>query len=246
MLRINSADRHSGTPESFTCSLRTPIQGRYELQAALIPHTAPPVSSVRNGSIVVNYSGENNDTTHTIAAGEYYDQASLLTALKAALDVSGYTHTLTVDSTTQRLTIKLVTTSNNVGSQIVYYSARDRPASTLSGVLGLHETVTLIGATGSGNSQTLAAPISLAYPLCYNIRVDGAFSAEDTEGRPATFMIPITANNFSVINHTNNQSFSQRVHFPKPTRSVRVELLDDRGLPITGASDYTIILRKIA
>ena len=113
-------------------------------------------------------------------------------------------------------------------------------------MLVLHESFELVGATGNGNSKTLAAPVSLANPLCYTIRVDGAFSAEDTKGRPATFMIPITANNFSVINHTNNQSFSQRVHFPKPTRSVRVELLDDRGLAISGASDYTIILRKVS
>ena len=92
MLRINSTDRHSGTSSNFTCSLRTPVQGNYELQAALIPHTAPPVSSARNGSLVVNYSG-GDDSTRTIAVGEYCDQASLLTALKTALDVSGYTHT---------------------------------------------------------------------------------------------------------------------------------------------------------
>ena len=133
-----------------------------------------------------------------------------------------------------------------MGSQIVYYSARDRPASTLSGVLGLHETVTLIGATGSGNSQTLAAPVSLAHPLAYTIRVEGANSAEDTKGRPATFIVPITSNNFSVIHYTINNSFSQRVHFPKHMRSVRCELLDDRGLPITGASDYTLVLRKVS
>ena len=75
MLRINSADRHSGTPSNFTCSLRTPVQGNYELQAALVPHTAPPVSSTRNGSIVIQYSvasGE-DDVTATIAVGGYYD-----------------------------------------------------------------------------------------------------------------------------------------------------------------------------
>jgi len=228
--------------------LRTPIQGIYELQAALIPHTAPPVSSVRNGSIVIQYdvgSGE-DDSTRTVALGEYYDQASLLVALKTAMDSSGYTHTLTIDPDTQRLTIKLVVSSNNVGTKIGYYCQSDRPSSTITGVLGLHESFELVGATGSGNSKTLAAPVSLAHPLCYTIRVDGATSAEDTKGRPTTFIIPITANNFSVINHTNKQSFSQRVHFPKYIRAINIELLDDKGLPITGASDYTLILRKIA
>jgi hypothetical protein len=206
------------------------------------------VSSIRNGSIVIQYdvgSGE-EDSTRTVALGEYYDQASLLTALKAAMDSSGYTHTLTIDPDTQRLTIKLVVSSNNVGTKIGYYCQSDRPPSTISGILGLHESFELVGATGSGNSQTLAGPVSLAHPLCYTIRVDGATSAEDTKGRPATFIIPITSNNFSVINHTNKQTFSQRVDFPKYVRSMHIELLDGRGLPITAASDYTIILRKIA
>ena len=248
MLRINSADRHTGTPESFTCSLRTPIQGRYELQAALIPHTAPPVSSLRNGGMVIQYevgSGE-SDTLQTVAVGEYYDQATLLAALKTAMDSSGYVHTLTIDQSTQRLTIKLVVSSNNVGTSIGYYCQRDRPFSTLSSVLGLHESFELVGATGNGNSKTLAAPVSLAHPLAYTIRVEGANSAEDTEGRPATFIVPINSNNFSVIHYTINNSFSQRVHFPKHMRSVRCELLDDRGLPITGASDYTLVLRKVS
>ena len=248
MLRINSTDRHSGTPSNFTCSLRTPVQGTYELQAALIPHTAPPVSSVRNGGIVIHYdvgSGE-SDTLQTIAAGEYYDQATLLTALKTAMDSSGYVHTLTIDQATQRLTIKLVVSSNNVGTRIGYYCQRDRSLSTLSSVLGLHESFELVGATGNGNSHTLAAPVSLATPLAYTIRVEGATSAEDTRGRPATFIVPITCNNFDVIHHTSNNSFSQRVHFPKHMRSVRCELLDDRGEHITGASDYSLVLRKVS
>ena len=179
----------------------------------------------------MNYSG-GDDSTRTVAVGDYYDQASLLTALKTALDTSGYTHTVTVDNTTQRLTIKLVTSSSHVGTRIIYYSAQDKPASTLSGVLGLHETVTLIGATGSGNSLTLKAPISLTYPLAYTIRVEGANSAKDTEGRPATFIVPITTNNCSVIHYTINNAFPQRVHFPKHMRSVRLHTRVAQG-PMT-------------
>ena len=58
MLRNNSADRHSGTPNDFKVSFHSPIVGTYKLEASLISHTAPPVSSGRNGSIVVDYDKE--------------------------------------------------------------------------------------------------------------------------------------------------------------------------------------------
>ena len=245
MLQINSADRHSGTPSDFKVSLHSPIIGKYKLEAALIPHTAPPVTASRNGSIVVDYDNEGG-TTQTIALGDYYDQTSLLAALKTALDTSGYTHTLTVDPSTQRLTIKLVTSSNNVGDSIVYFSESSDAGSTLASVLGMYENITIVGATGNGNSKTLSSPINLAVPLCYTIRIDGHTSMQDSKGRPASFVIPITCDSHDLINYSSGTSFCHYVIFPKHTRSVHVQLFDDQGAPITSACDHSFIIRKIS
>ena len=53
LLRINSADRHFGTPANFEAELHTPVSGNYELESAVIPHTMPPVSTSNDTPLAV-------------------------------------------------------------------------------------------------------------------------------------------------------------------------------------------------
>ena len=97
-IRINSADRDSGTPGEFAIALSQPMKaGKWSLSQALIPNTAAPVPTTR--TLVVAYNGA--DYLITLAADQY-DAATFIAALQAKLTATlPTTWTVSLDATSQ-------------------------------------------------------------------------------------------------------------------------------------------------
>jgi len=248
MLRINSSDRTTGTPDNFTSTLSSSVQGTYHLEMALIPHTVPPVSSTRNGSIVVVVGA----TKHTLTIPDCYDQASVVSALKTQLDtISGLTHAVELDPVTQNIMLAVTPSASFTAQTISYKCESDDSDSTLCSVIGLYETQTFNAAPNT-TVFISSHPLCLAYPLGYLVRVTvvGSPSVEldgvvDTANRLATFVLPITCNTFGVVSYTATGGMSpQHLTFHPNTTTIKVELLDDRGKTLKQASDYMLVLKK--
>ena len=244
-LRVNSADRHHGTPANFVAELHSPISGTYELESAVIPHTMPPVSASNDALAVVYQRADDAPLVATKTVGVNDSLASLLVSLKTALDTMMYTHTFTVDAETQVITMTLTSSSAFNGLSVTYYAAPDNPASTLASTLGLHATKTVVAST-SGTAILFDGPVVLGYPLYYDIRVQGASnSIGDTLGRSADLIVPIDGNTGDIIIYSSRTGFSQRLRITKPTRSLSIRLCDRAGNDVPRASDYSFVLRKL-
>ena len=249
LLRINSVDRHFGTPANFVAELHTPVSGNYELESAVIPHTMPPVST-SNDSLLVVYEQPSGapSLTRSVAVNTHYSVTSLLQTLTTALNVeTGFTHSLAVDTASQVLPITLAqAASAYVGLSVTYYAVTDNAASTLATTLGLHTTKSLVGKASGTATVPLDGPVSLAYPLYYSIRIQGASnSIGDTRGRSSDLVVPIDVNTGDVIIHAKRTSFNQQLRIMKPVRSISVRLCDPAGNDVVRASDYSFLLKRI-
>lgn len=235
-LLIRSVDRTSISSNQGDCTVtfQDPIQGEYMVDSILIPNTVYTFDS-RNNKIYFYDSASAANLTATIATG-VYTSSNLTSALTTAMNaVSSTTYTITLSSTTNKLTF-----TPAGGSTMYFRWAADNNDSCYR-ELGFNKT------TGTAaSSQTSDNPINLNSTL--SLLIDISEAKDDDIRISGTNLIdcvlycPLTSSAGSYTNITGNQ-FTQKLTFVG-TKSLRIVFRDMNSRVVNLNSDYEILLSK--
>ena len=237
-VRINSADRDSGTPGDFTVQLSQPLKaGKWRLSQVLLPNTAAPVPSTR--TLIVSYSG--NDYPITLAS-DHYDATVFVAALQTKLTATlPATWTVSLDAASQSVSF-----TQSGGTAASIYAESTLAQSSMASSLGIFSDLTV---PAGGVSASPAGCLNLASPLQYSINIDtGGVSAglEDTKGQRPTFCVPCDVNSFDVISYQARNHEPQHTDITRDLTRLKIFVSDDRGDRLTTAlrADWCFVLTR--
>ena len=240
-LYLNSKDSFIGTSANFLVDFEksgvefSDSQVAIGLDYAIFPNLIYPIRSNGRNTLVFNEGGGN--LTATITEGNY-DSTAFCTALKTAMEaVGGDTYTITVSSTTNKITIA------STGTFSMNF--------TLSGgymwkILGFPYDTT----TSTAGSHTGTMPIRLDGDEYYvlmleNLSSPNASSSFSTRG--ILDIIPMNGAYGDVIYYKGNEKNNLVLGTVDQLKQVRVRLVDYDGfdLPITDNAETFFKLRVI-
>ena len=225
---IRSRNRKSGTQNAFTVNLTSGLnQGSYiEITDITIPNLWHNIDSYNN-TIVFN---DGSLRTATITSG-YYSNASLLTALAAAMQVASGVTTFTAAQNSSSL-LTTITGSNTFTINFAL--------STIAYVLGFPTT----GSSSSSLTQTSTQAMVLN-PLYLLLRITEIDSGRvtDTNYVSATLKVPILSSNQQVNYITTEQLSNQRLQFSTKGTGLTVQLLKEDQTPLTLLADWAFTIR---
>ena len=225
---IRSRNRKSGTQNAFTVNLTSGLnQGSYiEITDITIPNLWHNIDSYNN-TIVFN---DGSLRTATITSG-YYSNASLLTALAAAMQVASGVTTFTAAQNSSTL-LTTITGSNTFTINFAL--------STIAYVLGFPTT----GSSASSLTQnsTQAMVLNPLYLLLRITEIDSG-RVTDTNYVSATLKVPILSSNQQVNYITTEQLSNQRLQFSTKGTGLTVQLLKEDQTPLTLLADWAFTIR---
>ena len=225
---IRSRNRKSGTQNAFTVNLTSGLnQGSYiEITDITIPNLWHNIDSYNN-TIVFN---DGSLRTATITPG-YYSNASLLTALAAAMQVASGVTTFTAAQNSSTL-LTTITGSNTFTINFAL--------STIAYVLGFPTT----GSSASSLTQnsTQAMVLNPLYLLLRITEIDSG-RVTDTNYVSATLKVPILSSNQQVNYITTEQLSNQRLQFSTKGTGLTVQLLKEDQTPLTLLADWAFTIR---
>lgn len=174
-LKINSADRlnpTTTTPALFTINANQPITG-LRLKDIYLPATAFNVASTNN----TIYFTDTAPRIAVITPG-YYTNATLFTAISAAMTVASgvSTYTAQIISLTQNLLVSSTGTFQFTFSQTT---------NSMAEILGFSAVD-----TGVSTAQSGFSPLNLSTTLCYNIDINHSIGTITTTTTSTSFVIP--------------------------------------------------------
>lgn len=233
LIKLCSADRISGT-SSHNAVIEFPsytFTGSYELVEAFVPISYYNVNSRNN---VIRLFDNGSAKTATITAG-FYTSSTLTAAVKTALDAASggfQTYTVSIDSTTMKLTV-----TAGAAFQFLFGTVS---TSSAASVLGFSDSD-----TSAATSQTSDNIINLNPVLSFNINIEGEGDILTAAGNQQTFTVAITGNSQSYVQYTPDPG-AISVTFRTPKKTLRVKVQDDNGqlLDLNGA-DYYVLLREM-
>ena len=225
-LLLRSQDRASGETHNYKIKSERILQGIYEVKYITLANTFYNVTT-ENNEIVYNGGSIFLDVGH-------YTSNTLPNAIKTLLDGElSDTYTVTISSTTSRLTIASDTTTNFTW---------DFPDG-LNEVLGFPATNAGASSyTGTGVIQT--SKLSVGVDILESSHLNVSNYKDDTTG--STLYLPFDEN-YSVYSTYKDDDLRQYIKFNKPVRNITVqikdlstgEILDNHG------SEYKILLSQV-
>jgi hypothetical protein len=231
-LLIRSIDRSSVSSSFGDCVIpfQEPIQGDFCVDSILIPNSAYTIDS-RNNKI---YFYESSNLTATLATG-VYTSSNIAAAVKTAMDaVSATTYTVSLSSTTNKLTI-------TAGAGTFYFRWAVDANDSCFRELGFNKL------TGSASSNQVSDnPINLNSTLSLLIDISEAKDSDirisGTACIDCVIYCPISSAAGSYTNLTKEQ-ITQHLTF-NGTRSLKVQIRDMNSRIVNVGSDWEILLSK--
>ncbi len=195
---INSKDRISGTPENFNISLQLPPNNKYD-KIAMSQIAIPKSYFLLDSSQGNNHFqlDENGTVVDITVAQGCYNQVSLATAIKNALDAQsplGWTYTVQYDNPiiTGNTGLYVYGVSGNSGVQPIFTFTSD----DMSNVMGFATNSTN---TFVGDALTSTQVIKLQRYDVINLRSDICVNY----GNDVIYTVPVNAVDFSYISAYN-------------------------------------------
>lgn len=233
---IRSIDRSSVSSSFGDCVIpfQDPIEGTFCIESILIPNTAYTIDS-RNNKIYFYDSASAANLTATLATG-IYTSSNIAAAVKTALDaVSSTTYTVSLSSTTNKLTF------TPGGGGTMYFRWGVDANDSCFRELGFNKT------TGSAaTTQTSDNPINLNSTLSLLIDIN---EVRDTDIRisgsstiDCVVYCPISSAAGSYTNLTKEQ-ITQHLTF-NGTKSLKIQIRDMNSRIVNINSDFEILLSK--
>jgi hypothetical protein len=231
-IKIDSAARTNPlTTSPSQCIIRSAnylFKGRYNLKLAYIPMSFYNVTAANN---VVAFT---DTIAHkVIVRPGYYDNATILTAVAAAMTAVGsITYTAVKDAITQNVTI-----SANTGTFVLNFS---NTTNSLADLLGYPPVDT---SAASSHMSTDMSNLSQIRSL--NFAINNITNIRDLSGSGAfTFIVPIAVNQLGIQVY-EPVTFEQSVTFDVSTRDLSITIYDDKYRPIVMQEDYYLILQSV-
>lgn len=232
-LVVRSRDRGSSDDHSdFKIELPRPIGGKWRITHVVMPNSFYNIGP-NNNKI---YFDEDGSTvlTATITSG-MYTSGTIAAAVKTAMEAAGAeTYTVTLSSTTNKLTIA---STGNVGFWWGTYT--DNSASEQ---LGFSDENLL-----PGSSQTADMPLNLSYPMtiCMKINASINYQIASQNSFSGTVYLPLNVDNGSIMYYQPDPKgaplldFGDRLH-----RKLHVQLADDRNRSINPNANWEFLIEE--
>jgi hypothetical protein len=228
---LKSRDRFSGTCDNFKLKTKMGgIVGKYRVSHISFPNTIYNVTSSNN---TVDY---NSGTTLTLPVG-YYNSANLPGAVKTMLDGAPPvdTYTVTISSTTGRLTITSNTSTNfslsftNGLDKILGFSSLLSGASTYTGNNIINYDI------------NVSVGIDIKESNYHNVEnmADDSFSS--------SIYVPLDGNFGEYVTISDKNDIEQFVYFEKQFRTLNVSIINMSDLtPIDlNGAEWELVLKRV-
>lgn len=212
----------------FTIELKNSIQGRYKVNACVIPNTFYNINSYCN----VLYFDDGTPRSVTITPSNY-SASTLATAIQTALNASGssITFTVTQSSATNKMTIagdsaftlKFGTnTTNSIAKRIGFIDAD----------------------TSSALSHVGTNVIDIAYPRMVFVDINQRPNVASSGNGTGTMVFPIESSSSDLSIFKSESSFEMYIDF-ELTNIIECKIRDDDNKPLDlNGADWFIQLQK--
>ena len=240
-LFIDSADRTANSTSScdFNYQLKRGLSTANYTKCKLVYINLPNnVYNVRSGiNDKIDFSEGGGELNATLTSGIFEDYSGvdgLLAEIKTQMDsVGGQAYTVSLDENTKLITISAP------GNFSILWSSGTNSSTSARKLLGWTLADTTAATTTTATNQP-----RLGYPDYYQLYVSSLSNdLECSNGKSASFIIPITTNSFSSIILNEEDLFNQVRNFNNDTNNINIQLRYDGVIADLLGRDFSFCLR---